>query len=189
MPLIKHDAGAYALQILYSVPDDAWYLELDDAAKGTTLMTAIVPDEEPGREPTVCFNADAGHRDVPYEVMRWFMDQVAEEIRNSRGWMGLQPELVETIRQLRQVFLGVVAEDEYPPLLVILSGLHSEHDVGLVVEGAFGIDRDEAVAAAASALSHGRPSPGEVRALRARMADEGWTISDADRAGSGRTYE
>ncbi|MGW2559972.1 hypothetical protein ACWCXB_12125 [Streptomyces sp. NPDC001514] len=31
MPMIEHDGGgAYALRILYSVPDDAWYLEREN---------------------------------------------------------------------------------------------------------------------------------------------------------------
>ncbi|GAB7028807.1 hypothetical protein JCM4914_02680 [Streptomyces platensis subsp. malvinus] len=51
------------------------------------LVTAIVPDEEPAREPTVCFNLHGRHLDVPFEVMRWFTDQVEEEIRTSRAWM------------------------------------------------------------------------------------------------------
>ncbi|KAA0930210.1 hypothetical protein FGF04_26580 [Streptomyces apricus] len=37
-----------------------------------TLVTAVVPDEDPAREPTVCSTPNAGHTDVPYEVMRWF---------------------------------------------------------------------------------------------------------------------
>ncbi|MGW1883118.1 hypothetical protein [Streptomyces sp. NPDC001970] len=193
MPLIEHDGRDYALQIMYAVPDDAWYLELHEAAREIHLVTAIVPDEDPDREPTVRFDERGGHRDVPYEVMRWFMDRVAAEIENSRAWMALDPPLVEVVRQLRQVFQGAVSEEDFPPLLVVLSDLLSQRNLGLVVEGAFGIDRDEAVHAAASALSSapspGKPSRRAVRALRERMAADGWTVTDDGRSPSGTTYE
>ncbi|WP_406422191.1 hypothetical protein [Streptomyces sp. NBC_00842] len=56
----------YAIERCYSVPDDAWYLELagTDPA-GRTFLTAIVPDEDPDRTPTVCFDERTGHLDIP----------------------------------------------------------------------------------------------------------------------------
>ncbi|MFE5771542.1 hypothetical protein ACFQ7O_24635 [Streptomyces sp. NPDC056485] len=54
--VFRHPDGDYTITAVYSVPDDAWYLELDLVAGQRTLMTAIVPDEDPAREPTVCFN-------------------------------------------------------------------------------------------------------------------------------------
>lgn len=52
--VLRHPDGNYTITATYSVPDDAWYLELDLVAKQETLVTAIVPDEDPAREPTVC---------------------------------------------------------------------------------------------------------------------------------------
>ncbi|WP_351223394.1 hypothetical protein [Streptomyces sp. NPDC002133] len=77
--------------------------------------------------------------------------------------------------------------------MVVLSDLLSRRNLGLVVEGAFGIDRHaavhEAVYAAASAQSPGKPSRRAVRALRERMAADGWTVTDDSRPPSGTTYE
>ncbi|MFF0751954.1 hypothetical protein [Streptomyces sp. NPDC004267] len=113
--VFRHPDGDYAITAMYSVPDDAWYLELDLVAGQRMLVTAIVPDEDPTREPTMCFNPHAEHMDVPYEVMRWFMHQVDEEIRTSRAWMRLRPELVEIIYQLlRQEHMGVIGDDAPP---------------------------------------------------------------------------
>ncbi|WP_241002904.1 hypothetical protein [Streptomyces sp. CB01881] len=86
-----HPSGDYAITALYSVPDDAWYLELDLVREQRAVVTAVVPDEDPAREPTVCFDPRGRHLDIPYAVMRWFMDQVEEEIRMSRAWMQLRP--------------------------------------------------------------------------------------------------
>ncbi|MEE1757019.1 hypothetical protein [Streptomyces sp. SP18CS02] len=162
MPLIEHDGGHYAIRIMYAVPDDAWYLELDVTADRKTVALAIVPDEDPEREPTVCFGPDAGHRHIPYDVMTWFMDHVAQEIRTSRAWMRLRPDLVGVVRLLRETFMGVAGDDEYPALLVILRERLTEEDVATVIEGAFGPDM---------------PVPGpvdlppdRVRAVRERMA-------------------
>jgi hypothetical protein len=94
--------GEYAVNTMYSVADDAWYLELDLVADHRTVVMAIVPDEDPAREPTVCFTPAGRHLDIPYEVMRWFMGRVEEEIRTSRAWMRLRPDLVEVIHRLRQ---------------------------------------------------------------------------------------
>ncbi|MER6495708.1 hypothetical protein [Streptomyces griseorubiginosus] len=77
---LRHPDGEYAITVMYSVPDDAWYLELDLVGGQRNLVTAIVPDEDPAREPTVCFSPLEPHVDVPYAVMRWFMDQVDKEI-------------------------------------------------------------------------------------------------------------
>lgn len=91
--VIRHPGGDHAITAMHSVPDDAWYPEPDVVAGQRALVTAIVPDEDPSREPTVCFNPHAGHVDVPYRVMRWFMYQVDEEIRTFRAWgqMGASP--------------------------------------------------------------------------------------------------
>ncbi|MCT2546892.1 hypothetical protein [Streptomyces atratus] len=68
--MAAHPNGEYAITAMYPVPDDAWYLELDLVRNQRTLVTAVVPDQDPAREPTVCFHGR--HLDIPYEVMRWF---------------------------------------------------------------------------------------------------------------------
>ncbi|MGW2631184.1 hypothetical protein ACWC2K_17835 [Streptomyces chattanoogensis] len=133
-----HPNGDYAITTMYSVPDDAWYLELDLVAEQRNLVTAIVPDEDPAREPTACFNPHGRHLDVPYEVMRWFMDQVEEEIRTSRAWMRLRPELVEVIYQLRQEYLGVIDDDGFSHALAEVRAAVPEADIPAVLEAAFG---------------------------------------------------
>ncbi|MGI3199450.1 hypothetical protein ACRJ4W_14075 [Streptomyces sp. GLT-R25] len=140
--VLRHPDGDYTITAMYSVPDDAWYLELDLLAKQQTLVTAIVPDEDPAREPTVCFNLHAGHADVPYAVMRWFMHQVDEEIRTARAWMRLRPELVEIIYQLRQEHMGVIDDDDFPQILADVRTTVSEEDLPDVLEAAFGRNPD-----------------------------------------------
>ncbi|MFF3315278.1 hypothetical protein ACFYV5_07165 [Streptomyces sp. NPDC003035] len=145
MPLITHEDGAYALQILYAVPDDAWYLELDDAADNRTLVIAIVPDEDPAREPTVYFDPQAGHRHIPYDVMRWFMEHVEAEIRTSRAWMELRPELVEIIRELREEYLGLIDDERFGPVLAELRATVPAEDLPAVLDAAFGRNLDDSV--------------------------------------------
>ncbi|MDT0448368.1 hypothetical protein [Streptomyces hesseae] len=133
-----HPDGVYAIATMYSVPDDAWHLELDRVAEQRNLLTAIVPAEDPAREPIVCFNPHARHLDVPNEVMRWFMDQVEEEIRASRDWMRLRPELVEVIYRLRQEYLGVIDDDSFSHVLAKARATVPEADLPAVLKAAFG---------------------------------------------------
>ena len=140
--VFRHPDGDYAITAIYSVPDDAWYLELDLVAGQRNLVIAIVPDEDPAREPTVCFNPRGRHVDVPYKVMRWFMDQVDEEIRTSRAWMRLRPELVEIIYQLRQEHMGVIDDDTFTDVLAELRATVPEADLPAVLEAAFGRNPD-----------------------------------------------
>ncbi|MFH8776080.1 hypothetical protein [Streptomyces sp. NPDC017958] len=105
-------------------------------------MTAIVPDEDPARDPTVCFNPRVGHVDVPYELMRWFMRQVDEEIRTSRAWMRLRPELVEIIYQLRQEHMGVIDDDDFAQVLAEVRATVPEADLPAVLEAAFARNPD-----------------------------------------------
>lgn len=137
-----HPDGDYTITAMYSVPDDAWYLELDHVAGQRNLVTAVVPDEDPAREPTVCFDSRGPHGEVPFEVMRWFMDQVEEEIRTSRAWMRLRPELVEIIYQLRQEHMGVIDDDTFRHVLAEVRATVSETDLPAVLEAAFGRNPD-----------------------------------------------
>ncbi|KOX03354.1 hypothetical protein ADK65_07320 [Streptomyces sp. NRRL B-1140] len=139
---LQHPDGEYTITAMYSVPDDAWYLELDVVAGQRNLVTAIVPDEDPAREPTVCFHPRGGHVDVPYGVMRWFMHRVEEEIRTSRAWMRLRPDLVEIIHQLGQEHLGVIDDDTFRHVLAGLRAAVPEADLPAVLEAAFGRNPD-----------------------------------------------
>ncbi|MEU7019816.1 hypothetical protein ABZ990_04050 [Streptomyces sp. NPDC046203] len=143
MPGPNPRPGAYALTFHYSLPDDAWYVELDDlAAGGRTVLTGVVPDEDPAREPTVRYDPVAGHQDIPYDVMRWFLENVEEEIRTSRAWMALRPETVEAIRTLREEYLGVIGDEEVAPVLAGLRGTVPEADLADVMHHAFGRGAD-----------------------------------------------
>ena len=133
-----HPDGEFAITSLYSVPDDAWYLELDLVGRQRNLVTAIIPDEDPAREPTVCFNPDGPHLDIPYDVVRWFMDRVEEEIRTSRAWMRLRPELVAVVHRLRQEHLGVIHDEEFTRVLEEIRAEVPEADLAAVVAAAFG---------------------------------------------------
>ncbi|MDH6578232.1 hypothetical protein [Kitasatospora sp. MAP5-34] len=147
-----HPSGDYAITVMYSVPDDAWYLELDLVREQRALVTAVVPDEDPAREPTVCFDPHGQHLDIPYEVMRWFMDHVEEEIRTSRAWMQLRPELVEVIHRLRQRYLGAIEDDDLPDVLAEVCVAVPEKDLTAVLEAAFGRHPDGTTVSGVQAL-------------------------------------
>ncbi|MFF3996876.1 hypothetical protein ACFYX8_26710 [Streptomyces cyaneofuscatus] len=135
--------GDYAITEMYSVPDDAWYLELDRVRGRRTLVTAIVPDEDPAREPTVWFDSRGPHPDIPYEVMRWFMDPVDAEIRTSRTWIRLRPELVAVIHDLRQEHMGAIHDADFPHVLDQVRAAVPEADLPAVIEAAFGRHLDD----------------------------------------------
>ncbi|WP_327414166.1 hypothetical protein [Streptomyces sp. NBC_01233] len=123
---------------MYSVRDDAWYLELERVAEQRSLLTAVVPDEDPAREPTVCFDPDGRRGDIPYDVMRWFMDQVDEEVRTSRAWMRLRPELFEVVHRLRREYLGFIDDEDFPGVLAEVRTAVPEADVSVVLAAACG---------------------------------------------------
>ena len=69
MPELRSHAGRhYAVQFHYALPDDAWHVELSEAVSapdswadfpgsaeqlpGAALLVAVIPDEDPDREPT-----------------------------------------------------------------------------------------------------------------------------------------
>ncbi|MFC1435706.1 hypothetical protein ACEZDB_34235 [Streptacidiphilus sp. N1-3] len=45
---------------------------------------ASVPDEDPNLEPTVHIHSHDEHV-IPYEIMRWFMEQVGEQVERCRA--------------------------------------------------------------------------------------------------------
>lgn len=128
----------YSITTIYSVPDDAWYVELELTGLGRTLATAIVPDEDPAREPTVCFDSPGPHADIPYRVMRRFMDHVDSEIRTSRYWMRLRPEIVEVVHGLRQEYLGAISDEEFREVLEELRATVPAADLPSVLAASFG---------------------------------------------------
>ncbi|MEU6865884.1 hypothetical protein ABZ924_21965 [Streptomyces sp. NPDC046876] len=94
--LREHAGRHYALLFHYALPDDAWAVELSEARPasgnpdatvthfpGPALLAALVPDEDPNLEPTFRVFSPDGHV-VPYEIMLWFMDQVAAEVERCR---------------------------------------------------------------------------------------------------------
>ncbi|MFH8386749.1 hypothetical protein ACH4E7_38525 [Kitasatospora sp. NPDC018058] len=140
--MVTHPSRDYAITAMYSVADDAWHLELELVREQRAIVTAVVPDENPAREPTVCFDPQGRHLDIPYEVLRWFMDQVADEIRTSRAWMRLRPELVEVIHRLRQEYLGAIDDADFPDVLAELRAAVPEADLPVVLAAAFGRNPD-----------------------------------------------
>ncbi len=150
--MVTHPSRDYAITAMYSVPDDAWYLELDLVREQRAVVTAVVPDEDPAREPTVCFDPRGRHLDIPYEVMRWFMDRVADEIRTSRAWMRLRPELVQVIHRLRQDYLGSIDDADFPDVLAELRVDVPEADLPVVLAAAFGLHPDGTPADAQQAV-------------------------------------
>lgn len=150
--MLAHPNGDYTITAMYSVPDDAWYLELDLVRDQRALVTAVVPDEDPAREPTVCFDPQGRHLDIPYEVMRWFMDRVDDEIRTSRAWMRLRPELVEVIHRLRQEYLGAIDDADFPDVLAEVRAALPKADLRAVLAAAFGRNPDGTTVSGVQAL-------------------------------------
>lgn len=112
MPELRVHAGRhYAIQFHYALPDDAWCVELSEAVPapaawreipdaathlpGAAFLVAMIPDEDPDREPTVHVHSHDEHV-IPYEIMRWFMEQVAEQVdRCHIAFEQGEPEAVE----------------------------------------------------------------------------------------------
>ncbi|MFF4258543.1 hypothetical protein ACFY1L_45890 [Streptomyces sp. NPDC001663] len=94
--------------------------------------------------------------------------------------MELPPYLAEVVDRLRLVFPSGIRQDDadYGPLLVILSALLSERNLGVVVEAAFGLDRHVVRNQAAAALSIRKPSAQQVEQLNRRMVERGWYMED-----------
>ncbi|MEV6126892.1 hypothetical protein AB0M05_08760 [Streptomyces violaceusniger] len=100
MPELRVHAGRhYAIQFHYALPDDAWCVELSEAVAapaawaeipnagthlpGDAFVVAVIPDEDPRLEPAVHIHSHDEHV-IPYEIMRWFMERVAEQVERCR---------------------------------------------------------------------------------------------------------
>lgn len=46
-------------------------------------MAAVIPDDDPAPEPTVRIHS-RDEQIIPYEIMRWFMEHVAEHVERCR---------------------------------------------------------------------------------------------------------
>ncbi|WP_031011745.1 hypothetical protein [Streptomyces sp. NRRL F-5727] len=111
--LKEHAGRHYAVLFHYALPDDAWAVELSEAKPasaegdaespavavthlpGAAFLVTHVPDEDPNLQPTVrVWSPD--ERVVPYEVMRWYMEQVADQVERCRiAFEQGEPEAVE----------------------------------------------------------------------------------------------
>jgi hypothetical protein len=97
-----HGGRHYTIVTNYSLPDDAWFIELSETVPAQDPGTAgpdtprhvvddvrvwaVVPDEDPTIEPTIRFLSSDKHV-IPYEIMRWFMDTVSEDVAACRAAM------------------------------------------------------------------------------------------------------
>ncbi|QGV76862.1 hypothetical protein [Streptomyces ficellus] len=110
--LQEHAGRHYAVLFHYALADDAWAVELSEARPapadgdedphggvtylpGAALLVALVPDEDPNLRPTVrVYSPD--ERVIPYEIMCWFMEQVADQVERCRiAFEQDEPEMVE----------------------------------------------------------------------------------------------
>ncbi|MER7173285.1 hypothetical protein [Streptomyces mesophilus] len=100
MPELREHAGRhYAVRFTYALPDDAWAVELSEAVPapvegaeglsgqrylpGSAFLVAFVPDEDPHQEPSLHIHSHDEHV-IPYEIMCWFMEQVADQVERCR---------------------------------------------------------------------------------------------------------
>ncbi|MFI6089960.1 hypothetical protein [Streptomyces sp. NPDC051218] len=99
--LREHAGRHYAILFHYALADDAWAVELSEAVPapartgipnaathlpGAAFVVAFVPDEDPSLEPTVHIHSHDEHV-IPYEIMRWFMEEVAGQVERCRAAM------------------------------------------------------------------------------------------------------
>jgi hypothetical protein len=94
-----HAGRHYAVQFFYALPDDAWCVELSEAVPapaawaeipnakthlpGAAFLVAVIPDEDPRLDPTIHIHSHDEHV-IPYEIMSWFMEHVAERVERCR---------------------------------------------------------------------------------------------------------
>ncbi|CAL9533211.1 hypothetical protein SUDANB32_04078 [Streptomyces sp. enrichment culture] len=93
----EHAGRHYAVALHYALHDDAWSVELREAAPvpatggthatvthlpGAAFLTTLVPDEDPAAEPTVRVHSPEEHV-VPYEITRR-CKQAADQVEHCR---------------------------------------------------------------------------------------------------------
>ncbi|MFK4268555.1 hypothetical protein [Streptomyces milbemycinicus] len=74
------------MELSEAVPAPAAWAENPNAGRylpGAAFLVAFVPDEDPNLEPTVHIHSHDEHV-IPYEIMRWFMEQVADQVEPCR---------------------------------------------------------------------------------------------------------
>ncbi|MFD4738401.1 hypothetical protein ACFWNQ_13685 [Streptomyces virginiae] len=114
---------------------------------------------------------------VPYEVMSRFMDRVEAEVRSSRAWMELRPELVEVVHALRQEHSGIVDDEDFGDVLARVRAAVPEADLAVVLAAAFERRPDGSSVHAAQGWGRASASAGG-RQPAARLVVRG----DTDRA-------
>jgi len=98
----EHGGRHCAVVANYSLPDDAWFIELSETVPAPDPRTvdpdaprhvvddvrlwAVVPDGDPSLEPTIRFRSADKHV-IPYEIVCWFMEKVGEEVERCRAAM------------------------------------------------------------------------------------------------------
>ncbi|WP_194927851.1 hypothetical protein [Catenulispora pinisilvae] len=72
----QHDDDLYEFQVMYSLPNDAWSLELTKLGpNGAMLAVALIPDENF----TLPVRVILGQGELPLTVLRRFMAEVDSE--------------------------------------------------------------------------------------------------------------
>ena len=73
----EHRGALYELLTLYSLPEDAWTLELTSHTAPFPKVAAIIPDEDFARPVTIALTSG----ELPAAVVRQFLNAVEEEER------------------------------------------------------------------------------------------------------------
>ncbi|MFF8384739.1 hypothetical protein [Streptomyces kanasensis] len=168
--------SGYGITRIYVLSEDAWHLELDHGDE-RRLFTAVIPDEDPRREPSFCLDAGGRHRHVPYEVMRWFMAEVADEVERCRAWTRLPPAAVDAVVRLRDVVADGWGDEDHPAALALLSETLPPDQVAAVVEEVLGVERATVLADLAGPPA---TTARDVAALRERMTEAGRASGTTD---------
>ena len=96
MPELRaHEGRHFAIQFHYALADDVWCVELSEAVRapaawhetpdaathvpGAAFLVAVISDGIPDLESTVRVHSRDEYV-IPYEIMRWFLEQVAEQV-------------------------------------------------------------------------------------------------------------
>ncbi|WP_228976955.1 hypothetical protein [Streptomyces sp. DH12] len=166
----------YGITRIYVLSEDAWHLELDHRDE-RRLLTAVIPDEDPRREPSFRLGRPGRHHEVPYEVVRGFMAEVAEEVERCRAWTRLPPAAVDAVVRLREVVYDGWGDEDRPALLALLSQTLPPDQVAAVASEVLGVGHAEVLADLAAPPA---TTARDVAALRERMAEAGRASGTTD---------